>query len=171
MDESTPHIHLVVVPLADKVRRARTPRSKDPARQRKPRPDHEVVVLDHDLVFGHKPHFIERQTSYAAAMEPLGLVRGERGSDRRHVPVRKLYGELEEAAKKRVEAAVAADLERLAAVRQREEADELLRKASLFLQTCRLLADRVTPQQRQSMEVMAKELAKLKKISSGVVLR
>lgn len=60
LDEKTPHIHLVTVPLTSDGR------------------------LSAKEILGNKTKLRERQTSYAAAMEEFGLKRG-RSSDKKHL--------------------------------------------------------------------------------------
>ena len=73
-DEKTPHIHLVVVPLAVKSDKRR----RDPSEVR--------WGLAGRTISG-PGRFDELQDDYAAAMEPFGLRRGVRGSGRKHEPV------------------------------------------------------------------------------------
>lgn len=66
LDEATPHIHAIIVPLVDGRLSARS-------------------------MFFLMGKFSEIQDSFAAAMEPLGLVRGEPGSSANHQDIRNWY--------------------------------------------------------------------------------
>ncbi|MCI1141702.1 plasmid recombination protein [Sphingomonas sp. WKB10] len=72
-DEKTPHIHLVVLPLEVKSDRRRTDRE----------PRWSLV----GRTISGPGRFDQVQDDYAAAMAPFGLVRGVRGSGRKHEPV------------------------------------------------------------------------------------
>lgn len=81
LDESTPHLHAVILPLTFGV----DGRSKHPT---------ERWALVGRTICG--PGEYDRlQDEYAKAMEPLGLVRGERKSGRKHKPVRDYMADLE----------------------------------------------------------------------------
>lgn len=81
LDESTPHLHAVILPLTLGV----DGRAKHPA---------ERWALVGRTICG--PGEYDRlQDEYAKAMEPLGLVRGERKSGRKHKPVRDYMADLE----------------------------------------------------------------------------
>ena len=81
LDESTPHLHAVILPLTLGV----DGRSKHPT---------ERWALVGRTICG--PGEYDRlQDEYAKAMEPLGLVRGERKSGRKHKPVRDYMADLE----------------------------------------------------------------------------
>lgn len=67
LDEATPHIHAYLVPLD------------------------EQQQLNCRGIFGNKFQMIALQDSYAAAMKPLGLERGIRGSTAEHTSIREYY--------------------------------------------------------------------------------
>ena len=67
MDEATPHIHAYLVPIDTKGQ------------------------LNCRGIFGERKNMFALQDSYAAAMEPLGIERGIRGSKARHTDVDKYY--------------------------------------------------------------------------------
>jgi hypothetical protein len=77
LDESTPHIHALIVPLDD------TPRKKGPT----PR-------LNAKRWLGDREKLAAMQDSYALALVPLGIERGIRGSKAKHQDIRRYYGEL-----------------------------------------------------------------------------
>lgn len=70
LDEATPHMHAVVVPVNEKTGR----------------------LSAREIITGGRDKLRGLQDSYAAAMEPLGLERGEPGSRARHEDIAKLYG-------------------------------------------------------------------------------
>ena len=73
LDEKTPHIHMIVVPLEEKA----DGRRKDGA----------VRWSLVGRTISGPGRFDEVQDAYAAAMAPFGLQRGSRGSGRKHEPV------------------------------------------------------------------------------------
>jgi hypothetical protein len=73
LDESTPHIHAYIVPLNDKTNR-----------------------VSHDAMFGGRggqgrKKLSQLQDSYAAALAPLGIERGVKGSKATHTKVKEYY--------------------------------------------------------------------------------
>jgi hypothetical protein len=72
LDEKTPHLHIVVVPLDE--------RSK----------------LNCRSYLGGKDKMRAMQTSFAEKMEPLGLVRGVEGSKSEHQTIQRFYGLVKE---------------------------------------------------------------------------
>ena len=79
LDESTPHIHVVVVPVATKKRKKR---GRDEY--------YEQSILDANGMFGRKA-LINMQTEYAHCLKPLGIRRGLRGSLAKHQDVKSFY--------------------------------------------------------------------------------
>jgi len=73
MDEKTPHLHIMVVPIT---------------------PDNRLSAKD---FFNGKAKLREMHDSYHAAVAAFGLERGERGSKRQHVPMQQLYARTEAA--------------------------------------------------------------------------
>ncbi len=73
LDEKTPHIHLVVLPLE----------LKTDARRKGQAARHALV----GRMISGPGQFDQLQDDYAAAMAPFGLVRGIKGSGRKHEPV------------------------------------------------------------------------------------
>jgi len=71
MDEKTPHLHIMVVPIT---------------------PDNRLSAKDY---FNGKAKLREMHDSYHAAVAAFGLERGERGSKRQHVPMQQLYARTE----------------------------------------------------------------------------
>ena len=72
MDELTPHLHAVIVPLTVQGR------------------------LSAKLILGQKVQMREMQTDYARAMKPFGLERGKEGSRAHHEDVKEYYKRLKE---------------------------------------------------------------------------
>jgi hypothetical protein len=70
MDELTPHLHAVIVPLTVQGR------------------------LSAKLILGQKVQMREMQTDYARAMKPFGLERGKEGSRAHHEDVKEYYTRL-----------------------------------------------------------------------------
>ncbi len=68
-DESTPHIHGIVIPMVDGVLRCKQ-------------------------ILGSRENFTERQDSYAKAMAPFGLERGLRNSKAKHKDIKAFHTEL-----------------------------------------------------------------------------
>lgn len=77
LDESTPHIHFVIVPLIKKEVRGK-----------------EQWRLSARDYLGGRDKMLGLQDRYAKAMQPFGLERGIRGSKSHHKEVKKYYGEL-----------------------------------------------------------------------------
>lgn len=80
LDERTPHLHAVILPLHQRV----DGRSKDGAQK--------WTLVGRTISGPGK--FDQLQDEYAAAMAPLGLCRGVRKSGRKHKPVSVYMGEL-----------------------------------------------------------------------------
>jgi hypothetical protein len=81
LDEKTPHIHVVILPLEVKPDKRRT----DP---------HAVRWSLVGRTISGPGKFDQLQDDYAAEMAPFGLVRGVKGSDRKHRPVVAFLAEL-----------------------------------------------------------------------------
>lgn len=75
MDEKTPHIHAVTVPLTEDGR------------------------LSAREIIGNKTEMRSRQDRYAEAMEPFGLERGKRNTGIKHEDTKEYYGRMESAMK------------------------------------------------------------------------
>lgn len=99
LDESTPHVHLLVVPEVLKAEtRGRRPRgAKKGAGAPKP------CLAANDFV-GDRAKLSELQSDYAGDMARFGLERGVRGSRANHKAVRHWYGEIAEREAERAEA-------------------------------------------------------------------
>lgn len=76
LDEATPHIHAIVVPITQ---------------------DRRLSARD---VVGNRHKLRDLQTDYAKAMQPLGLERGVEGSRATHQTVKRWYAETEKALQK-----------------------------------------------------------------------
>lgn len=72
LDESTPHIHAYLVPLDDRGR------------------------LNCNAFLGNRTQMIQLQDSYAAAMQPLGIERGIRGSRATHERIKDYYAAVQQ---------------------------------------------------------------------------
>jgi hypothetical protein len=98
-DETTPHLHAFVVPEIQMVEtRGRKPRDGSPASARAPKP---ALAASHWL--DGRAKLGELQDRYAAAMEPLGLKRGLRGSGATHRSIRSYYAAAEAAMTQRLD--------------------------------------------------------------------
>ena len=124
-DETTPHLHVLTIPLTEKARGAKgRPRKRDAGKPRPPSaPSWDLAAKD--ILGGPRGRLSELQDDYAAAMEPHGLRRG--------IP-RKETGERNKApAKWRAEQAHLTDalrVDRHAAAIAKTDAD-LFRRASV----------------------------------------
>lgn len=78
LDETTPHIHAIVMPIIEKTVRG----------EKKWR----LSAKDYT---GTPQQLIERQTRFAEAMAPLGLVRGTTNSKAVHKEIKSFYGDLQ----------------------------------------------------------------------------
>jgi chromosome segregation ATPase len=111
LDETTPHLHMMVLP--------ETPEGR----------------LSAKIVVGDRNRLSALQDSYAEALSPLGIDRGVKGSKAKHTSIRQYYTEtskIEEARKKREEAEhlreeIEQQVKTTMAMREqlREEVDEL----------------------------------------------
>lgn len=125
LDESTPHVHLLVVPEVLKTEtRGRRPRGAEKG-SGAPKP----CLAANDFV-GDRARLSELQSDYAGDMARFGLERGVRGSRANHKAVRHWYGEIAEREAERAEVeqlrqqvAELPDLKRKAARLARHEAD------------------------------------------------
>jgi len=79
LDESTPHLHLIVTPISKKKRKKRSKQEF-----------YEQYVLDANGMFGKKA-LSQMQTDYAEALNNLGIQRGLKGSPAQHQHVREFY--------------------------------------------------------------------------------
>ena len=97
MDETTPHIHASVVPIVQGERRKKESKKKkqeqeqtDKLKRKYKKKDPSRVRLCCDDVMA-KAKLIEYQDSYGKAMNKYGLIRGEKGSDARHITLTEFY--------------------------------------------------------------------------------
>lgn len=106
LDEATPHIHAVVIPI-----------------DRQPRKKGKSTRLNAARWIGSPAKLRQAQTDYHAAVADLGLQRGQSGSNATHTELKDWYqtmGELKEDA----------EIDREAATRLRRQAEEEARKAA-----------------------------------------
>lgn len=103
LDEATPHIQAVVVPLDT------TPRKKGSA-----------IRLNAARWFDGSPKLQQRQDEYHEDVAHLGLERGVRGSKAKHKAVRHAYAEIAEDVAKAWELRQQAEADRTAAAKERE---------------------------------------------------
>lgn len=91
LDETTPHLHAFVVPEIEMVEtRGRKPKAGSPAAAKAPKP---ALAASHWL--DGRAKLGELQDRYAAAMAPMGLERGLKGSGARHRTIRSYYAAAE----------------------------------------------------------------------------
>lgn len=81
LDEKTPHIHCVVVPIVEKELKHR--RTKAQIAQGEPATTYTANRLDADSMT-KKKHLVELQDEYGKAVEHLGIQRGLKGSKAKH---------------------------------------------------------------------------------------
>jgi Plasmid recombination enzyme len=105
LDESTPHIQAVVIPLDT------TPRKKGAATR-----------LNAAKWFDGSPKLQQRQDEYHQDVAHLGLERGVRGSKAKHQAVRRAYAEIADDVARAWELRQQAEEDRAAATREREMA-------------------------------------------------
>ena len=84
-DETTPHIHAIVVPVVSKAKTLKDGTVK------------QYNTLDATQWLGGAKKLKNMQTDYAKAMKPFGLERGIEGSKAHHKDIKKFYGELNKA--------------------------------------------------------------------------
>lgn len=91
LDETTPHLHAFLVPEVEMIEtRGRKPKAGSPASVKTPKP---ALAASHWL--DGRAKMGELQDRYAAAMAPVGLERGLKGSGARHRTIRAYYGAAE----------------------------------------------------------------------------
>lgn len=91
LDETTPHLHAFLMPEVEMVEtRGRKPKAGSPASVKTPKP---ALAASHWL--DGRAKMGELQDRYAAAMAPVGLERGLKGSGARHRTIRAYYGAAE----------------------------------------------------------------------------
>ena len=91
LDETTPHLHAFLVPEVEMIEtRGRKPKAGTPASVKAPKP---ALAASHWL--DGRAKLGDLQDSYAAAMAPLGLERGLKGSGARHRTIRSYYAAAE----------------------------------------------------------------------------
>lgn len=158
LDERTPHLHCLVVPIVEK----------------KNFKNREVRRLDaKGLLFGHRNKLRNLHTEYAEAVEQFGLVRGIRGSFRPGLDVDEVYAgklhrhdKFERAALyKRVDALTAEKndaVQRIAAA----ETDALLQ-----VKRRRILEDQLIEERIRLRQETQQEIAAIKKRTDEEILR
>lgn len=92
LDEATPHIHAVILPLHKKSHKKR--RTKEEIKNNIPAETYETTSLN-GRDFFDKSKLSELQTEYASAIESLGIMRGVRHSRAKNKPLKKYYSEIE----------------------------------------------------------------------------
>ena len=85
LDETTPHMHVVCIPLVKKTVR-----------------NEEKISLSARDFLGGRDKLQKLQTDYAEAMKPFGLRRGVRGSTAKHRPIKKCYSDVQKTLKNAV---------------------------------------------------------------------
>ena len=125
LDEATPHIHAVLVPLDDKGK------------------------LNCRAMFGGSRHTLsELQTDYAKAVEPLGLERGLQGSRAKHQEVAKFYAVTQGKEHPPVSRAKSVDIPQLPGKMERLSDETLTRFAQ------KVAASAITAQQAESLPTL-----------------
>ncbi|MDR0431665.1 MAG: plasmid recombination protein [Tannerellaceae bacterium] len=96
MDETIPHIHASVVPIVTGERRQKLSKKKKseqeqatPKRKYKKKDPNRVRLCCDDVMA--KAKLIEYQDSYGEVMNKYGLIRGEKGSEARHITLTEFY--------------------------------------------------------------------------------
>lgn len=110
LDESTPHVQLVGLPLYEAVVKTRGRKPSKPEsiarRAEEEAKAPKVWRLSYDEKFGgHSDSLADLQTEYHGYVKHLGLARGEdtRGKGRRHKPLKQIKRELQEKEKRLIE--------------------------------------------------------------------
>ncbi len=174
MDEKTPHLHIMVVPIT---------------------PDNRLSAKD---FFNGKAKLREMHDSYHRAVAEFGLERGERGSKRQHVPMQQLYARTEAARDQARQLAGAVEIEQPARLimdparykaeqeaRVREQiiaplseaevrtrlAEDRARRAEASVAALHERVQKVEGEKRMAQEDYKKLIAQVKGIDLGDVLR
>ena len=84
LDEETPHLHALALPLVQKTNKSRGPKPKDPEKRRLRELEEAAqpprwTLSYHDLFGGHRRTLEKLQDRYHAAVAHFGLQRGEKG--------------------------------------------------------------------------------------------
>lgn len=141
LDESTPHIQAIVVPLDT------TPRKKGTA-----------IRLNAARWFDGSPKLQQRQDEYHEDVAHLGLERGVRGSKAKHQAVRRAYAEIADDVAKAWELRQQAEEDRAAAARDREIAARDREMAARdHAETQKMLAETSETQRRTDAATKAAE--------------
>lgn len=122
--ETTPHLHVVVVPLVERVRKRRG----RPPKNGGARPVEVKPTLDAAHLVGRPEALRRLQTGYAQAVEKLGLRRGREGSRRTHISPRAYKAHQRHAAAQ-------AEADRIRAKRMAHDASERATKAAKDAET------------------------------------
>jgi len=91
LDEATPHMHVVLVPLQKKQLKKR--RTKEQISKNIQAETYESVTLNARDMFD-KTSLSQLQTDYAEALKPLGISRGIKHSRAKNKPLKKYYSEI-----------------------------------------------------------------------------
>lgn len=91
LDEATPHMHIVIVPLEKKQLKKR--RTKEQISKNIQAETYESVTLNARDMFD-KTELSQLQTDYAEALKPLGISRGIKHSRAKNKPLKKYYSEI-----------------------------------------------------------------------------
>jgi hypothetical protein len=89
LDEATPHIHAVILPVVKKTKNKR--RTKEQIKNEVKASTYTTCTLDAKTMFDPE-NLVKLQTEYAQSVEHLGLKRGLRGSKAKHKKVQSYYG-------------------------------------------------------------------------------
>lgn len=94
LDEATPHMHVIIVPLIKKERKKKQSK-KDKEIGKSPETYTSFGLCAKEMF--NREGLINLQTDYANAMSPLGLERGQKRSKANHQTVKQYYGIAEKA--------------------------------------------------------------------------
>lgn len=103
MDEHTPHIHATVIPIVKGERRKASQEKQDGKKKYCKKSNDTARLCADDVLTRDK--MIAYHNSYSAVMEKYGLLRGERGSEARHVTTAQYYRNIQRE-KKEIESEV-----------------------------------------------------------------
>lgn len=153
LDEATPHIQAVIVPIDT------TPRKKGAS-----------VRLNAAKWFDGTPRLQALQDAYFEDVRHLGLERGIRGSKAQHKPVRRAYAEYADEIAKAKQLRIEAERDRAAAAKEREAAGKDRAKAQKALADAVKLRKRAETAEKSMTARSSGLLRGAEVIGAGVIL-
>ena len=93
LDEATPHIHVMIVPIVTKEHKKRRTKAQIDAKE--PAKTYTASSLDADTLLKTKNYY-NAQTEYGSAVEHLGIKRGIKHSRATHQTLKKFYAALDD---------------------------------------------------------------------------